>query len=203
MVSLALTICVSWFGAFLPTSFYLLLISCNQRLDLVSHIRATSLCLCSLGSAIGCTFVYTSVPTAPLPPVLIFLVYIFQGSFLFQAYWIFECRTSFQGALQILADSSWKWKTHAFPCVLLLFGALAGLAIVILRYFVYYPCTSYRRRDVLIIYPDLSAAYRSALSPSVPVRWSSAAVALVEPPTVAWGWWCDLTGFILYWWRDN
>ena len=81
----------------------------------------------------------------------------------------------------MLVDGSWKWKTHFFPCVLFLFGALAGLAIVILRYFFeYYPYTSYRRRDILIIYLDLSAAYRSALSPSVPVRWSSAAVTVAS-----------------------
>lgn len=144
MNSLAFTMCASWLGALPPITFLLLLISRNRKPNLFLYIRIASICLCSLGNAIGCSLVYTSVRTTLPPPELIFLAYIFQGLFDFEIYWIFECGTSLGGALQVFAGRSWKWKTHVFPCALFLFGALAGLAVVILRYFFgYCPSPSY------------------------------------------------------------
>ena len=124
------------FGAFPPTYLFLLLIPRNQNHELFLYIRASSFCLCSLGSAIASTTsAYASVRTALLSSVLIFLVYILQGVFIFEVYWIFECGTSLRDALQVFVDSSWKWETHVVPCALFLFGALAGLAVVLLRCF--------------------------------------------------------------------
>ena len=89
------TICASWFCAFLHASFLLPLISRDQRLGLCTYIRAASFCLCSLGNAIGCSFVCTSSPTTLFSPVPIFLVYIFQGSIDFEIYWVLGCGPSF------------------------------------------------------------------------------------------------------------
>lgn len=148
MDSLAFTICASWFGALLLASLFLpiiahnLLIAHNQKHEQFLHIRAAFLCLCTLGNAIGCTSAYASVHTSPLPSELIFLIHILQGISVFEVYWILEVREPFG---EVFGDRSWKWKTHVFPCALFLFGALAGLAVVLSRCFLeYYLYHSYR-----------------------------------------------------------